>query len=208
MAISGDIAESPGVVHYLKTMEEVLQKPIYFVLGNHNLYRSSIAKTRLQVADCAKRSKYLHYLTALGGVELTPGTAIIGHDGWADGRLGDLKHSNVILSDHQLITELACWFDGFTLDKVGLLRTMITSLADEAARHFETVLEETASRYANIIAVTHVRPFEKLPGIRGDTGGLLASLCKQGRGGCHADGDADTPEHETIGSLRTYAWWR
>ena len=104
VAISGDIAESPGVVHYLKTMEEVLQKPIYFVLGNHNFYRSSIAKTRLQVADCAKRSKYLHYLTALGVVELTPGTAIIGHDGWADGRLGDLKHSNVILSDHQLIT--------------------------------------------------------------------------------------------------------
>ena len=86
VAISGDIAESPGVVHYLKTMEEVLQKPIYFVLGNHDFYRSSIAKTRLQVADCAKRSQYLHYLTALGVVELTPRTAIIGHDGWADGR--------------------------------------------------------------------------------------------------------------------------
>ena len=52
VAISGDIAESPGVVHYLKTMEEVLQKPIYFVLGNDDFYRSSIAKTRLQVAEC------------------------------------------------------------------------------------------------------------------------------------------------------------
>lgn len=170
VAISGDVAESPDVVHYLQTMEEVLQKPIYFVLGNHNFYRGSIAKTRLQVADCAKHSRYLNYLTALGVVELTAQTAIVGHDGWADGRLGDLRHSNVILSDHQLIAELSPWFDGFRLDKSGLLQTM-TSLADEAARHFETVLEETASRYANVIAVTHVPPFREAAWYQGRISG-------------------------------------
>lgn len=35
VAISGDIGESPNILGYLKEMEEILRKRIYFVLGNH-----------------------------------------------------------------------------------------------------------------------------------------------------------------------------
>ena len=160
VAISGDIAESRDVFHYLRTIEEIVQKPTYFVLGNHDFYRGSIPQVRRMVTGLVSESKYLKYLTAMRVVELTPNTAIIGHDGWADARLGDYRHSNVILSDHQLIAEIARWFDGSRLDKPGLLQTM-TSLADEAAGHFATVLEEAASKYPNVIAVTHVPPFRE-----------------------------------------------
>ena len=160
VAISGDIAESRDVCHYLRTIEEIVQKPIYFVLGNHDFYRDSIPQVRRMVAGLAGESKYLNYLTAMQLVQLTPSTAIIGHDGWADARLGDYRRSNVILSDHQLIAELARWFDGSRLDKDNLLRTM-TALADEAAGHFATVLEEAASKYPNLVAVTHVPPFRE-----------------------------------------------
>ena len=160
IAISGDIAESHDVCHYLRRIEELVQKPIYFVLGNHDFYRGSIPQVRRMVAGFAKESKHLNYLTDKRVVELTPNTAIIGHDGWADARCGDYWRSNVILSDHELIAEIARWFDGSRLDKAGLLRTM-TSLADEAAGHFAAVLEEAASKYPNVIAVTHVPPFRE-----------------------------------------------
>ena len=168
VAVSGDIAESRDVCHYLRSIEEIVQKPIYFVLGNHDFYRGSIPQVRRMVAGLVNGSEYLKYLTAMQVVELTPKTAIIGHDGWADARFGDYRRSNVILSDHQLIAEIARWFDGSRLDKDNLLRTM-TALADEAAGHFATVLAEAANKYTNVIAITHVPPFREAAWYQGQT---------------------------------------
>ena len=41
--ISGDIAEGNSVVDLLTEMADTIQKPIYFVLGNHDYYFSSVA---------------------------------------------------------------------------------------------------------------------------------------------------------------------
>jgi 3',5'-cyclic-AMP phosphodiesterase len=160
VAISGDLAEANDICHYLWTIEEIVQKPIYFVLGNHDFYRGSIQQTRRIVTGLAEESQHLKYLTAMGVVELTPKTAIIGDDGWCDGRLGDYWGSQVILNDHLLIAELAVCWDGVNLDK-RRLQPILEALADEAARHFEIVLEGAASRYPNVSAVTHVPPFRE-----------------------------------------------
>ena len=170
VAVSGDIGESHDVVKYLQEMEEIVQKPIYFVLGNHDFYQGSIAKTRVEVAELARESRGLTYLTAMGVVELTPSTAIVGHDGWADGRLGDYENSELLLSDHLLIAEISQWCRDYNLDKQGLKETL-TNLADEAARHFEGVVTEAASQYRNIIAVTHVPPFREAAWYQGKTSG-------------------------------------
>lgn len=160
VAISGDIAESTAVYHYLRGIDQIVKKPVYFVLGNHDFYRGSISQVRRLVADVATESKYLKYLTALGVEEMTPRTAIIGHDGWPDGRLGDLDHSDVILTDDLIIAELAVCWNGWELDKQRL-RPILMALADEAAQHFEGVLETATSQYPNVIAVTHVPPFRE-----------------------------------------------
>ncbi len=170
VAVSGDIGESHDVVKYLREMDEVIQKPTYFVLGNHDFYRGSIAKTRLEVADVARQSKHLKYLTAMGVVELTPRTAIVGHDGWPDGRLGDYENSEVILNDHLLIAEISQWYENYNLDKHGLKETL-TNLADEAARHFEGVVTEAAAKYRQVVVVTHVPPFREAAWYRGKTSG-------------------------------------
>jgi hypothetical protein len=91
---------------------------------------------------------------------LTPETAIIGHDGWADGRLGDYDRSDIILNDHLLIAELAVCWNGVDVDK-RRLKPILEALGDEAAKHFEQVLETTASQYSNVIAVTHVPPLRE-----------------------------------------------
>jgi len=160
VAISGDIGESHDVAAYLREIDEFIEKPVYFVLGNHDFYRGSISKTRLMVAEVAQESRHLTYLTASGVAELTPTTAIMGHDGWADSRLGDYENTEVILNDNLLIAELSQWFVDYRLDKNGL-REALLILADEAARHFERVLAEAANSYEHVIAVTHVPPYRE-----------------------------------------------
>ena len=44
--ISGDIAEAPTVSDILEEMAKHIAKPIYFVLGNHDYYQSSVANVR------------------------------------------------------------------------------------------------------------------------------------------------------------------
>lgn len=158
--ISGDIAESPGITSVLAEMADVWQKPIHFVLGNHDFYRGSIGKTRVEVAELAEELESLKYLTAIGVVELSPQTAIVGHDGWADARLGDFEGSDVFLNDYVLIEELRKWKGSLYLDKPAL-REALNVLGDEAARHFEVVLQQAVAQYPSVIAVIHVPPFKE-----------------------------------------------
>lgn len=158
--ISGDIAESPSITGVLQEMADVLQKPVCFVLGNHDFYRSSIVVTRVEVAGLAEQLESLTYLTATGVVELTRQTALIGHDGWADGRLGDFDRSDVFLNDYVAIRELRKWKGEFSLDKPAL-REALNALGDEATRHFENVLQQAVAKCPPVIAVTHVPPFKE-----------------------------------------------
>ena len=102
----------------------------------------------------------LVYLTQSGAVELTASTALVGHDGWADGRLGDFDHSEVILNDFLLIAELRCWRDIHTLDKPAL-RRVLEALGDEAARYLKSVLVLAAKKYPHVIVATHIPPFRE-----------------------------------------------
>jgi Icc-related predicted phosphoesterase len=158
--ISGDIAESPSITGVLTEMVDVWQKPVHFVLGNHDFYRGSIGQIRVQVAELAEQLGFTTYLTATGVVALSSQTALVGHDGWADARLGDFEGSDVILNDYVLIEELRQWKGSLYLDKPAL-REALNVLGDEAARHFEVVLQEAVAQYPSVIAVTHVPPFQE-----------------------------------------------
>ena len=47
--LTGDISVASQLVYHLSAIERVVQRPIYFVLGNHDCYRRSIAGTRRQI---------------------------------------------------------------------------------------------------------------------------------------------------------------
>ncbi len=95
LLITGDIAESNSLGEILRQILAVLDMPIYFVLGNHDFYWGSVVGTRSAVAEMISGSENLVYLSQAGVVELTPSTALVGHDGWADARLGDFDGSEV-----------------------------------------------------------------------------------------------------------------
>jgi 3',5'-cyclic AMP phosphodiesterase CpdA len=152
--ISGDIGEAPNVGLYLESLAVELGRPLAFVLGNHDFYRSSIHRVRGQIAELCSRIEGLNYLTQCEHLVLTPNTALVGHDGWADGRAGNYERSQVMLSDYVLIAELA------GLGKAAR-RLMLEALGDDAARHIRRVLPPAAAHFSHVVLVTHVPPLRE-----------------------------------------------
>ncbi|MGP0065579.1 MAG: metallophosphoesterase family protein [Isosphaeraceae bacterium] len=162
--ISGDIAEAPGIEPYLEYLDRQIDRPIFFVLGNHDFYRGGIEQVRSRVAALCARSPRLRWLNGAGVVGLTAESGLIGHDGWADGRLGDYAGSDVFLNDYLLIEELAHINPAARLER-------LHALGDAAAEHFRRVLPEALARFRNVIAVTHVPPFREACWHRGRISG-------------------------------------
>jgi predicted phosphohydrolase len=152
--VGGDIAESPSVCQYLEHMAAAVPAPIYFVLGNHDFYFGSIADTRRRVAAMCAQQPRLHYLSDMDAAELTPEVGLVGHDGWADGRLGDYPRSLVVMHDHKLIAELA------PHDKQSRW-AVLKQLADAAAAHVRRVLPPALARYREVYLLTHVPPLRE-----------------------------------------------
>ena len=151
--ISGDIGEADSIIPFLQRIETVVERPVYFVMGNHDFYDGSIKEVRSSVSDYVKTSDKVIWLNEVEYVGLTQETALVGHDSWADGRLGDFDGSSVELNDFRCIKELKTWH------RSKRLNTM-QELADEAVEHFKKALPKALKKHRHIVAVTHVPPFK------------------------------------------------
>ncbi|HUT94165.1 MAG TPA: metallophosphoesterase [Thermoguttaceae bacterium] len=196
--VAGDIGESVDVGHCLKEMADLVRRPIYFVLGNHDFYRGSIAQTREEVTELAAGSDHLVYLTAADFVELSPTTALVGHDGWGDARLGDFYGSDVLLNDFLLIDELHLLnAERDDLDRPRL-EPVLNALGDEAAEHFARVLPLAMESHRRVVALTHVPPFREAAWHQGkpsDDDWLPFFAC-QAVGDCFLEAMRDRPDRE------------
>jgi predicted phosphodiesterase len=152
--LSGDIGEAPDVTRYLGAIEARLQCPLYFVLGNHDFYYGSMAEVRQDIEQLCAAHRRLCWLPRAGVVSLSERSALIGHDGWGDGRLGDYLQSPVKLNDWRLIDELAGLGSAERLD-------VLQALGDEAAAHFQAVLPEALQRFQHVYVLIHVPPFRE-----------------------------------------------
>ena len=79
--LTGDIAESPSLIDVLIEMAHHIQKPIYFVLGNHDYYYSNVADIRAVMRELTKTEKNLFWLPASGVQVLNSDTVVLGQDG-------------------------------------------------------------------------------------------------------------------------------
>ncbi len=152
--LTGDIGEARSVIPWLERMDDALQRPIYFVLGNHDFYGGSIAAVRLAASELRKRRPNLIYLTAAGAMPLTETTALIGDDGWADARLGKYETSYVMMNDYRLIEELAPYTK---FERWGKLK----QLGDEAADNIRSALPKALEKFPHVLLATHVPPLRE-----------------------------------------------
>ncbi len=143
--VTGDTGESQDVLELVEQLSQIA--PVYFVLGNHDFYRSSIAEVR-ERAIATKR-----WLPALGPVHLTESTALVGVDGWGDARCGNLE-SPVRLADWMWIRELEGLLHCSSAHRVETLRRIGVDEATTLERHLGR-LEPTRE----LVVLTHVPPF-------------------------------------------------
>ncbi|MDH5672308.1 MAG: metallophosphoesterase [Myxococcales bacterium] len=151
VAITGDIAEADSVEAHLETLAAGLDVPLYFVLGNHDYYGASIEAVRKRMDRLCSRTTSLCYLSGSEPVALTPGWALVGHDGWGDGRAGDYARSPVMLNDYVHIKDLA------GLDKQAR-GERLAALGRQAAEHLHRVLPQALALCSRVLLLTHVPP--------------------------------------------------
>lgn len=152
--LTGDISIAPRLESDLQLLAEQLHMPIYFVLGNHDFYRGSIRTVRNLCSKLSTDSPYLHWLPASGIIPLAKGIALLGHDGWGDGRSGNGGSTEVLMSDFFLIEEM-----------IGLSERqrfhLLNRLGDEAALHIQKNLAQALLLFPKLILLTHVPPFQE-----------------------------------------------
>lgn len=186
--ISGDIAEAPSIKGILQEMASYIEKPIYFVLGNHDYYRGQINEVHSNMRILTKSNEYLFWLSASGPHQLDNDIYLVGQDGWADGRIGNYYNSPVVLNDSRMIADL---FQEKILGRSQLLAKM-QQLADyEASQLQENLLKTVMLHPKSIIVLTHIPPFKEACMYEGEvsgddwlpyfsskaTGDVLKSIC-------------------------------
>lgn len=157
--ITGDIGVAGKTVGYLEEMEDVIEKPIYFVLGNHDYYHGSVESVRDEMRLMTKGFKrpwMPNYLTINNSFLIGDGIAVTGVDGFADCKVGDPSIILNQMTDHHLIED-------FNINKItsqdmirarkllskydtGLLKSNLDELREHPDVH-------------TIYVLTHVPPF-------------------------------------------------
>lgn len=156
--LTGDVAVAGTLVAELEAIADAAARPVHHVLGNHDHYGSSVGAVRDAVTALAERRPAIQWLPPAGVVTLADGTALIGVDGWADGRFGEPLTTPLAMNDDRRIAELAA--QDSRVAKLAVKR----ALAEADARRLQTLLERAAAAADRIVVATHVPPFpEALP---------------------------------------------
>jgi predicted phosphohydrolase len=153
LLVGGDISHAARLRADLLRLREAAGKPVYFVLGNHDYYGSSIHWVHAEVLDLCETYPDLHWLSDSDVVELSPAAALIGDGGWGDMRFGDVDRA-VALNDEYHIDELK-------VASRTLLMERLQQLAGWSASHIRRVLTDAVARYEEVILLTHVPPFRE-----------------------------------------------
>ncbi len=154
LLISGDISEAEDLLFQLDRIDRALEIPIYFVLGNHDFYRSSIQRVRSSIRSAVATRSHWHYLTGSAAIQLTPDTVLVGHDAWGDASLGDFENSGVQLLDFDRIDDLR-W-----LSRPALYERL-RELGRDAVSTLEPAMVTALARCSRMIVLTTFRLLPK-----------------------------------------------
>jgi Icc-related predicted phosphoesterase len=158
LIITGDIAQATSWQHYLfKLAKKIHPIPIYFILGNHDIYHSelNIETNKLSYITIDN----LLPLTILDPILLSDNIALIGHQNWWDGGYS-LNKTNFIdrtfmFQDYSLIDDLSKF--STQEEKFAELKKM----SENATTIIIEKLNNAFNTVDNVILAVHVPPYEQ-----------------------------------------------
>jgi len=164
LLLTGDITELPHLRYTLEELAAGLQRPLYFVLGNHDYYQGSFAEGR-EIA-----SSFEGWLDKEQAVfELSPTIALVGSEGWYDAERGLPFAESFTMADWVTITDIKevsagiipRYMKSASLEArkrvVKLSRERSRAAADAARSRLVAALE----KYTTVIFATHFPPFQE-----------------------------------------------
>jgi len=149
IVMTGDIAEAGTLDSTMRWLFENVGLPVWFVLGNHDFYGSSIAETHTR----ARRfERWLGNPDLMGrGIDAT--TCITGVDGWYDFRAGRCERTRIAMNDWWRIQDFA------TLSAGGIVAASRALAEQSAELATKKLLAAVQAGYKRILLATHVPPF-------------------------------------------------
>lgn len=162
IVVSGDNSTALNVCDHMERFADSFYGiPIYFVLGNHDFYGSSIEEVRRSIVSLTKNVPNLFYLTESDPIALTENTIIAGHDGWYDGGYSDWFQSRLIMNDYYEIEDFI---------KIANSKHAVFDLINKLSKQGAKKLVDTCtkafpdpnSHSKSLLFVTHVPPFPEL----------------------------------------------
>lgn len=148
--ITGDIGESYSVIACLSKLQQGLERPVYFVVGNHDYYNSSFDDVDEELS--APRAG-LYWIRKAGPIDFG-NCCLVGNSGWYDAKYGNSR-SRIVLNDFLLINDLSL---PYQYNKDLFLQTIVER-AKLLAYELGEQLKQAVEAYDKIIIATHVPPY-------------------------------------------------
>ena len=164
--IAGDIGQSESLEAYLIRIRFTLGIPIYFVLGNHDYYGSSIEEVNKKISkfckDMRSRDRLFYWLDEEQPVVLNENTVLIGvSNAFGDMSYGNYKTTTVKLNDFEHISELK---------RLVTREEVINKLKLYSFEWSNLLLSKlmVVEKYQNIIVLLHTPPFKEAAWYKGE----------------------------------------
>lgn len=162
--LTGDISEAPVLEAHLKQFESTVKRPIYFVLGNHDVWHSSFQKVHSEIASLSLKNENLNWLQSSDPIFITDKTAIVGADGWYDGGYGDWRHSGIQMNDWWRVEE---FHEFIATSNLQGIMSFCAKIANDCAISASSKLKNAFSRVDHCLFATHIPPWLQISRYRG-----------------------------------------
>jgi hypothetical protein len=134
-------------------------------LGNHDYYGATIEPVRKAMRELTNVSQFIRYMPTMSHYALTPGTAVVGADGWYDAGAGNWQSSSFAMTDWTAIGD----FVQVNGNKATIV-TLAKKLAHESVQHVHNGIKTATRHHKNIVVLTHFPPFPQAHVYRGKIG--------------------------------------
>lgn len=164
--LTGDISDGKTTIFYLKLLASLIKIPIYFILGNHDLYFSSFDKTFRKIRKTCGKYSNLIWMTESELIFLNQEVGLIGVDGWYDARLGNPSYLAITI-DWVMIKDFR------ELSNMDERIEAFRNKAKKSVELLEKKLIQALDKFKTVYILTHMPPWKQATR---DEGTLLESF--------------------------------